>query len=245
MKFLVAALALSQVVSAQFDSPLQPAAVISNTCSQAVGMNLWDVDRALYVESKLTYPYPVTSGTEAEFITSYDIVCSSTYINALAASLKPAAANCTTQEEQTSLKGYESFLRAEQTRQCIKADGVYCDLKHFQISKAANKTFASSRRASFQSRWDTNRTDLCSPCLKKQSDIELAAFTEALKFIGNGNATEMEMTKKIATTLVDVCPAGTTVIPATMKFTGPGYSSSASRMVVMPGLALITALLFI
>ena len=234
MKFLVAALAFSQAVSAQFDSPVQPAAVngYSMQCLIALTNNF---NAATRDSCGGFGTGPVSSNTTAEMNAYYDIICNPACSNSIATALKTSGANCTSQEEQVMLKTNEITYKFSIAAQCLKQDGIYCETKHLTALKGTNKTYSLSNPAN---------TELCSPCLRKQIEIQGTLIDQTGALAGQ-NATEIVAAKKMSTALLDVCPAGTTDIPANVKFTGTNYSSSASRMVVIPGLALIMALLFI
>ena len=247
MKFLVATLALSQAVVGQFDTPTQPAGVISasRSCLLAATEILSAVPISSSCRGSVLFP---TSGTsQIENSKYYDKYCSSACKSAFDEGYKNVTANCTSKDDQNFLKAWWIGTETKLSRECLKFNGDYCGVLHYAALNATNDI-----RWSISSNYysDTSYTVLCSPCLKKQVEIVNAGAIKAAPYAGT-SADQLSVDKKSNNRLVEMCPAQSILIPQNANFTGPFYvslsvdSAGARISIAFPGLALIMALLFI
>jgi hypothetical protein len=212
-KFLLATLALTQAVFAEPFNVFSLSAVTGGSLAAiplpAVTGDSCLTDLTSNIEKAITGPCGKSlTSTTLNFTSNvaatayYDRVCSNSCMVAVNDALVASEKSCSSSDQQKVRKALGRTFRASFQAECVKADGVYCQVKYVEYARVANKTFSDADV--------TNSTakHLCSPCLKKQIEITINFGNELIDFMGVP-ASKDQVAKEVSK-LLDVCPAGST-----------------------------------
>jgi hypothetical protein len=231
MKSLFFAFAFVPASFAQFDSLIQMPAVTTDACANAITTN---IDKAYLgpcgMNATTVNKVPTYFASEAAATTFYDKTCSATCLNAVNEAMTIAEASCTSSDQKLARRVSARVIRAAFDVQCVKLDGAYCNVKLEQAAKNATKTPVVMDKT------DPKAKHLCSPCLKKQIEMSAQLARETGDLLGLPVSGQDQAAKAVST-LLDVCPAGSTDAGSSTFSYITNPISSSFRAVVAPVLA--------